>query len=334
MVDRTPDVPLQLSLTHAGQKLEVAPLAGSSARELAVTIATALHLAPTSVKLVIKGKKVDLGEARTETVAELIPPAPVAGSSSVKALVVGTKEQALDALKAEEDLRRRKHDAFVYHQQHAASAKPARRGIHTFGGGGDDPENYRFHHLEPFPKTVPHYERRVAMLERLAQDLAVRDVMKRHKFAVGVLTELHPVLHTNYTTGEKLLGLNTNAGEKVSLRLLTDDLDGLRSYNDVRRVLLHELSHNRFGDHDDDFKELNSQLNKQVAAFESSPDFEPWDPPSLRGARTRDEHRLNEQEAERVWDRLHFGQEDLLDERRERMRRAAEERATRASRPL
>ena len=82
-------------------------------------------------------------------------------------------------------------------------------------------------------------------------------------------TELHPVLHTNHSTGEKLLGLNTNAGEKVSLRLLTDDLDGLRSYNDVRRVLLHELTHNVFGGHGNDFKELNSQLNKEVAAFVS-----------------------------------------------------------------
>ncbi len=81
--------------------------------------------------------------------------------------------------------------------------------------------------------------------------------------------ELHPVLHTNHSTGEKLLGLNTNAGEKVSLRLLTDDLDGLRSYNDVRRFLLHVLTHNVFGGHGNDFKEFNSQLNKEVAAFVS-----------------------------------------------------------------
>lgn len=55
-------------------------------------------------------------------------------------------------------------------------------------------------------------------------------------------TELHPLLQPT------LLGLNTNAGEKVSLRLLTDRLDGTRSYNEVRKVLLHELAHNRHGD--------------------------------------------------------------------------------------
>ncbi|GAA5981865.1 hypothetical protein JCM10908_004643 [Rhodotorula pacifica] len=333
MAQSSPNHTLKLSLAHAGRTLELSPSADSSARELAVDIATAYHLAPTSVKLVIKGKKVNLGEASVETVADLIPGA--VGGSAIKALVVGTKAEALESLRAEEDLRRRKHDAYVHHQQHAAAARPARRGVHTFGGGGNDPANYRFHHLEPFPKTVPFYERRRAMLERLSEDLAVRDVMKRHKFVVGVLTELHPVLHTNHSTGEKLLGLNTNAGEKVSLRLLTDDLDGLRSYNDVRRVLLHELTHNQFGGHGNDFKELNSQLNKELAAFESSPEFEPWDPPNSR-ERSKEEHRLNEEEAERVWDRLQFGQEELFDERRERMRIAAEERAKRAaqSRPL
>ncbi|GAA5956402.1 hypothetical protein JCM8115_001709 [Rhodotorula mucilaginosa] len=324
---------IQLSLAHAGQTLDFSPLTASPAREVAIDIATAFHLAPTSVKLIIRGKKINLGEASVETVGEMIPGP--GDTSVIKALVVGTKAQALDALKAEEDLRNKKHAAYLHHQQYAAAARPTRRGIHTFGGGGTaDPADYRFHHLEPFPKTVPFYERRQAMLQRLAEDLAVRDVMKRHKFAVGVLTELHPVLHTNHSTGEKLLGLNTNAGEKVSLRLLTDDLDGLRSYNDVRRVLLHELTHNVFGGHGNDFKELNSQLNKEVAAFESTPDFEPWDPPTSRD-RTKEEHRLNEEEAERVWDRLQFGQEELLDERRERMRIAAEERARRAqSRPL
>ncbi|KPV75344.1 uncharacterized protein RHOBADRAFT_7631, partial [Rhodotorula graminis WP1] len=88
--------------------------------------------------------------------------------------------------------------------------------------------------------------------------------MLRHEFAVGVLTELHPVLQPT------LLGLNTNYGQKVSLRLLTDRLDGTRAYGEVRKVLLHELAHNVHGNHDTGFKELNSQLNKEVAAFESS----------------------------------------------------------------
>jgi len=37
-----------------------------------------------------------------------------------------------------------------------------------------------------------------------------------------------------------------------------------------RRVLWHELAHNIWGDHDNNFKELNSLLNKEVAHFERS----------------------------------------------------------------
>lgn len=161
------------------------------------------------------------------------------------------------------------------------------------------------------------------MLKRLSEDPAVLDVMKRHKFAVGVLTELHPILQPT------LLGLNTNAGQKVSLRLLTDDLEGTRNYNEVRRVLLHELSHNRFGDHDDDFKALNSQLNKEVSTFESSPYFEPWSPSPSSSSPTTDSHRLNEVEAERVWEKLQFGLEDEVELKRERVGNAAEERMKR-----
>jgi hypothetical protein len=35
------------------------------------------------------------------------------------------------------------------------------------------------------------------------------------------------------------------------LRLRTDAYDGFRLYSEVRRVLCHELTHNVWGDHDD-----------------------------------------------------------------------------------
>jgi len=46
--------------------------------------------------------------------------------------------------------------------------------------------------------------------------------MKTREWTVGLLTELHP--HRDPT----LLGLNKNAGEAIYLRLMTDDLSGLR----------------------------------------------------------------------------------------------------------
>ncbi|KAK7056496.1 hypothetical protein VNI00_003052 [Paramarasmius palmivorus] len=88
--------------------------------------------------------------------------------------------------------------------------------------------------------------------------------MQKHRFSVGILTELAPHEHP------ELLGLNVNAGQQIKLRLRTNAYDGFRNYREVRRVLCHELTHNVWGDHDNNFKELNSQLNREVAEYERS----------------------------------------------------------------
>ena len=110
--------------------------------------------------------------------------------------------------------------------------------------------------------------------------------MSSHKFSVGLLTELAPHEHPG------LLGLNVNRGESIKLRIRTDKYDGFRSYKEIRKVLCHELAHNVWGDHDNNvsvyletatcitltadhvflgqFKELNSQLNTEVAEYELS----------------------------------------------------------------
>lgn len=79
---------------------------------------------------------------------------------------------------------------------------------------------------------------------------------------MGTLTEFAPHEHPD------LLGLNVNRGEAIKLRLRTDVYDGFRLYADIRRVLCHELAHNVWGEHDNNFKTLNSRLNKDVADFE------------------------------------------------------------------
>lgn len=81
--------------------------------------------------------------------------------------------------------------------------------------------------------------------------------MADRKWSVGELIELTPFEAT-------ILGYNRNAGQLIALRLRTDDLSGFRHYDSVRKVLLHELTHNVWGDHDDNFHALNRQLNKDV----------------------------------------------------------------------
>ena len=68
--------------------------------------------------------------------------------------------------------------------------------------------------------------------------------MNSHEFSVGLLSELAPHEHP------ELLGLNTNRGQSIKLRIRTNEYDGFRSYNEIRRVLCHELAHNVWGDHD------------------------------------------------------------------------------------
>ena len=79
--------------------------------------------------------------------------------------------------------------------------------------------------------------------------------MQSHRFSVSILTELAPHEQPH------LLGLNVNRGEAIKLRIRTDAYDGFILYSDVRRVLCHELTHNVWGDHDDNVSKqpLSSQ---------------------------------------------------------------------------
>lgn len=65
-----------------------------------------------------------------------------------------------------------------------------------------------------------------------------------------------------------ILGVNINKGQEISLRLRTDDLRGFRRYDRIRETLVHELAHMVFSEHDNSFKELNSQLLREAAAHD------------------------------------------------------------------
>ena len=84
--------------------------------------------------------------------------------------------------------------------------------------------------------------------------------MNKHEFSVGLLTELAP--HED----PHLLGLNVNAGQAIKLRLRTDAYDGFRPYLEVRRVLCHELTHNKWGDHDNNVRFLFRALRIPLTA--------------------------------------------------------------------
>lgn len=233
---------------------------------------TRFAISPAKQKLLLKGKAIPKDDAATLKSSGITP--------NSRLFLLGAKD--IDVQRMTD------HTAFL---QHKASVIAARKPVKVTSTA--KASSTRFHFINPFAAgpTTPHYEQRKAFLHRLSTDPAVLHIMaaKDRDWIVLELGELHP--HTQPT----LLGLNTNnnAGTtnttlKIELRILTDDLEGVRSYNGVRRVLLHELSHIRHPNHELPFKELDSQVSfsikpifaltdrsvqlaKELAAFYSDP---------------------------------------------------------------
>ncbi|CAE6456066.1 unnamed protein product [Rhizoctonia solani] len=174
-----------------------------------------------------------------------------------KITLIGTPEKAIELMhKAEAEATRR---ADILRARE--SRGPTKAQSTTSSTAGDT--QFRFHRIEPhsnLPNPIPARN----LLSKLSVDPAILHIMRSHKFTVGLLTELAPHEHPH------LLGLNVNAGQSILLRIRTDAYDGFRTYAEIRRVLCHELTHNVYGGHGDDFKILNSRLNREVAEYEQS----------------------------------------------------------------
>jgi hypothetical protein len=102
--------------------------------------------------------------------------------------------------------------------------------------------NYRFNHIETLP-MLPDQEKAKNILHSLSTDPGILACMTKHKWNVGCLSELYP---EGKVGGSEVcvMGLNQNKGQKILLRLWTDDLKGFRKILSIRKVLFHELAHN------------------------------------------------------------------------------------------
>ncbi|KAI6122530.1 WLM domain-containing protein [Pisolithus croceorrhizus] len=138
-----------------------------------------------------------------------------------------------------------------------------RERLHSMGSSSVSASQYRFQKLEPLGH-LPDPLAALARLSKLANDPATRHIMQQYKFCVGLLTEL--ALHES----PGLLGWNVGAGQTIKLRIRTDAYDGFRPYLDVRHVLCHELVHNVWGKHNNNFQESDSTLNREVTESEAA----------------------------------------------------------------
>ncbi|KAF7770337.1 hypothetical protein Agabi119p4_6311 [Agaricus bisporus var. burnettii] len=196
---------------------------------------------PSNQKLLWKGKKA-VGDDTTLIQAGF--------KDGVKVQMLGSTEQEVGGLKAAEQ----QHINRV--QARTPSSRPRIQPRVTPASSSS--LRFRFHKIAPL-HHLPNPISAQTLLDKLANDPAILHVMQQHSFSVGLLTELAPHEHPG------LLGLNVNSGQEIKLRIRTDRYDGFRLYNDIRKVLCHELAHNVWGDHDENFKQLNSQLNREVA---------------------------------------------------------------------
>ncbi|KAG7010414.1 hypothetical protein SDJN02_27207 [Cucurbita argyrosperma subsp. argyrosperma] len=104
-------------------------------------------------------------------------------------------------------------------------------------------------------------------MHMLAADPGIVAIMNKHRWRVGIMTEMDPVGYVGVSP-KCILGFNKNHGEEISLRLRTDDLKGFRKYESVKKTLLHELAHMIYSEHDANFYALDKQLNEEAATLD------------------------------------------------------------------
>ena len=117
------------------------------------------------------------------------------------------------------------------------------------------------------PGLNPPPSEALKLLHQLASDAGILGIMKKYGWNVGLLSEMPPAGKVGVSP-VCILGVNINQGQEISMRLRTDDLKGFRKYDAIRQTLIHELAHMVYSEHDNSFKELNSQLKREVQALD------------------------------------------------------------------
>jgi len=122
-------------------------------------------------------------------------------------------------------------------------------------------KKFKFHRIETLP-MLPDQKQAKEILTQLANDPGILACMAKHEWNVGCLAELYP----EGKVGESavcVMGLNQNKGQKLLLRIRTDDLSGFRKILSIRKVLFHELAHNVHSEHDSKFFQLMRQIERE-----------------------------------------------------------------------
>lgn len=196
--------------------------------------------------LLANGKRI--GSDPKATVAQ-----PVGGKVPAKIMVLGNPQKVVDKVNAAaneyiHEQARREQALATLHSRKRAPIKIT------------PPTEYTFHEI----KALPYGDSQAALeyLHRLKDDLGVRTLMEKYKLRVSLLTELDPTVNTD--TEKRRLGLNENHGQIIRLRIRTDDYGGFCNYNEIKKVLCHELAHNTHDGHDAAFWKVCRQYEREI----------------------------------------------------------------------
>lgn len=241
-----PDESISITFSHHGTPHTLTFSASSTISDLSDRIYTDLSIPPTHQKFMVTPK---LGILKPPFAS---PSLPLSTLRSKKIVLLAPTAAEISSISAPSRPTSRASNPAL---------KPATPSRHRDWRKTQDEATYTFHNLLPL-KWLPKPERSLAYLERLRSDPGIKASMRKHKFSVGVLTEMNPADHTTHEG--KTLGLNRNRGEVIELRLRTDAYDGYRDYKIIRDTLCHELAHNVWGEHDRNFWDLTRQIEKEV----------------------------------------------------------------------
>jgi hypothetical protein len=130
-----------------------------------------------------------------------------------------------------------------------------------YGGSRETGDVHGFGSVSVLPGFADS-DKAQSILESVARDPGVLAVMKERKWFVPVLGELYPDGKVGIDP-VCVLGLNENMGQRILLRIRTDDLLGFRKIGIVMQTVWHELAHNMLGEHTGEFYALVSALKRR-----------------------------------------------------------------------
>ena len=244
---------------------------GLSVAEFLASLCEENHVAVEYSKLVLRGHVLagSDGDGATPLKAALEGARP-RGVGDLKILLIGSAAEEVETLlDAEEKGVAQARTIRSDMDDGAARAERERKlqsGLYTrYVERGPAPSPYRFQRIRTLP-GLPDEDRARRVLEELANDPGVLRVMETRRWTVGCLSELYP--EGRVGTDVCLLGLNKNKGQEILLRLRTDDLTSFRKVHMLRDVLFHELAHNVFSEHDNNFKALMNEIRREASEMD------------------------------------------------------------------